>query len=116
MHGAVIERIGYHTRDYFMKQWPRFKDEPWGDLAHSTHVRGIGTYENGVEHGRIQVTLATGIPEDVCRINLGYRHPASIRVEEYTGREDDGVLYVPEAGEQLYRLTHPPAWAQGGTP
>lgn len=105
-HGEKIERIGYHVRDYFLKQWDTFKDEPWGVLAHSTHVRGRGTYEDGVERPRVQVTLATGISEALCRkINLGYRDWRTIRVEEYQNREDDGVLYVPHAGELLYRLT-----------
>ena len=114
VHGALIRRLGYHTRDYFLRQWDRFKHESWGVLAHSTHVRGVGTYENGMEQDRIQVTLATQIPEDVCRaINLGYRDPASVRVEDYANREDEGVLYVPAAGEMLYRLTNPPTWAQG---
>jgi len=114
-HGKLIERIGYHTRDYFLKQWLRFKDEQWGILAHSTHVRGIGSYENGVEKPRIQVTLATQIPEDVCRsINLGYRDPRSIDVSDYQGRETEGVLCVPKAGEMLYRLREPPAWASIG--
>jgi lactate racemase len=104
-HGKIIERIGYHTRDYFLKQWERFKEEPWGILAHSTHVRGVGTYENGVEKPRIQVTLATQIPEEVCRrVNLGYRDPKSIDVADYQNREDEGILYVPKAGEMLYRL------------
>ncbi len=113
-HGKLIERIGYHTRDYFLGQWDRFKDEPWGILAHSTHVRGGGTYENGVEKPRIQVTLATQIPESVCRsINLGYRDPAAINIDEYKDREDEGILYVPKAGEMLYRLKNPPDWARG---
>jgi len=112
-HGALIRRLGYHTRDYFLKQWPRFKDEPWGILAHSTHVRGIGTYENGVEKPRITVTLATQIPEAECRaINLGYRDPRSIDVADYQGREHEGIMYVPKAGEMLYRLTDPPEWAR----
>jgi len=111
-HGRLIREIGYHCRDYFLKQWDRFKHYPWGVLAHSTHVRGIGTFEDGVEQCRIQVTLATGIPEDVCReINLGYRNPAEIRVEDFEGREDDGVLYVPKAGEMLYHLEERPPWA-----
>ena len=81
---------------------------------HSTHVRGIGTYENGIERPRIQVTLATQISEDVCRsINLGYRDPASIAVADYRDREDEGILYVPKAGEMLYRLKDPPEWARG---
>jgi nickel-dependent lactate racemase len=111
-HGALIERIGYHTRDYFLAQWERFKDLPWGILAHSTHVHGIGTYEHGVEKPRIRVTLATGIPEAVCRaVNLGYRDPATIHVADYKNREDEGILYVPRAGEMLYKLKEPPAWA-----
>jgi nickel-dependent lactate racemase len=113
-HGALIERIGYHTRDYFLGQWERFKHEPWGILAHSTHVRGIGSYEGGVEKPRIRVTLATAIPEARCRaINLGYRDPASINVAEYQNREDEGILYVPKAGEMLYRLKDSPSWARG---
>jgi nickel-dependent lactate racemase len=112
-HGKLIRQIGYHCRDYFLKQWDRFKDVPWGTLAHSTHVRGIGTFENGVEHCRVQVTLATGIPEDVCReINLGYRDPRSIEPEGFMGREREGVLCVPKAGEMLYHLKQRPAWAR----
>lgn len=104
-HGKILDEIGYHVRDYFTKQWERFKGYPWGVLAHSTHLRGIGTYENGVERPRIQVTLATGIPEDRCRkVNLGYMDPASINPSEWEGREDEGILVVRKAGETLYRL------------
>jgi len=111
-HGALIREIGYHCRDYFLKQWDRFKDYPWGVLAHSTHVRGIGTYADGVEHCRALVTLATGIPEELCReINLGYRDPNSIRIADYADREAEGILHVPRAGEMLYQLEERPAWA-----
>ena len=104
-HGAAIRAVGYHVRDYFVKQWGQFQDYPWGVLAHSTHVRGVGTYENGIERPRIQVTLATGIPEDECRaVNLGYRDPASIDPSAWAGREAEGILVVPRAGEYLYRL------------
>ena len=104
-HGDIIEKIGYHVRDYFTKQDKRFRDIPGGVMAHSTHVRGIGTFENGVEKPRIDVILATEIPQETCRrINLGYKDPASIKVEEYMNREDEGILYVPKAGEMLYRL------------
>ena len=104
-HGKVIDQIGYHVRDYFLKQWDRFKDYPWGVLAHSTHLRGIGTFEDGVEKARIRVTLATGIPEERCRrINLGYMHPATIDPEEWANREDEGILLVRKAGEMLYKI------------
>lgn len=104
-HGPLIERVGYHVRDYFAKQWDKFQDVAWGVLAHSTHVRGAGTYEDGVEKPRVQVTLASQISADVCeRINLGYRDPASIDVESFADREDEGILLVRKAGEHLYRL------------
>ena len=104
-HGDAIRRIGYHTRDYFLAQMDQFQDVPGGVMAHSTHVRGIGTYENGVEKPRIQVTLATGIPPEVCEaINLGYRDPDSINPDDWANCEDEGLLLVPNAGEILYRL------------
>lgn len=104
-HGAAIERIGYHVLDYFLEQWPRFAREPKLIMAHSTNVKGIGRYSDGHEYPRIKVTLATGIPEEVCRrVNLGYCDPATIKVEEWQNREDEGILYVPRAGELLYRL------------
>jgi lactate racemase len=113
-HGKVLMEVGYHCRDYFLKQWDKFKHFPWGVLAHSTHVYGIGTYENGVETPRVRVTLATGIPEAICRkINLGYRDPATINIEDYANREHEGVLLVRKAGEMLYHLKKQPKWAGG---
>ena len=103
-HGRILDEIGYHVRDYFLKQWDRFQHYPWGVLAHSTHLRGMGTYVDGVERPRIQVTLATGIPRERCeRVNLGYRDPATIDPAAWAGREDEGILLVPHAGEMLYR-------------
>lgn len=104
-HGRVIDQAGYHVRDYFVKQWDRFKDYPWGVLAHSTHLRGIGTYENGVEEPRIRVTLATRIPRERCeRVNLGYLDPDTVNMDEWQAREAEGILLVPKAGEMLYRV------------
>jgi len=106
-HGRILDEIGYHVRDYFVKQWERFKDYPWGVLAHSTHLRGVGAYDavSGMERPRIRVTLATGIPRERCeRLNLGYLDPATINVHDWEGREDEGILVVPHAGEMLYRL------------
>ncbi len=42
-HGRVIKAIGYHVRDYFTKQWDRFKHYPRGVIGHCTYVRGGGT-------------------------------------------------------------------------
>jgi hypothetical protein len=101
----LIEEIGYHCRDYFLAQWDRFRGYPGGILAHSTHVKGKGTYDasTGVETPRIQVTLATGIAEERCRrINLGYLDPDCVNVEEWKARKE--WLVVPRAGEMLYRV------------
>jgi nickel-dependent lactate racemase len=104
-HGRIIDEVGYHVRDYFLKQWEQFKAYPWGVLAHSTHLRGIGTYEGGVERPRIQVTLATRIPPERCRrVNLGYMDPDTMNLDEWCGREDDGLVVIPRAGELLYRV------------
>jgi nickel-dependent lactate racemase len=104
VHGEAIRRIGYHVRDYFVKQWERFQHEPKLILAHSTNVRGVGTYENGSERARISVTLATGIPREVCaKIGLGYLDPTSIDPETWA-RGQENVLVVHNAGQLLYRL------------
>ena len=106
-HGRLIEEIGYHCRDYFLAQWDKFKAYPGGILAHSTHLKGLGEYNaaTGKETDRVQVTLATGISKERTEhVNLGYLEPASIRREEWEGREDEGILVVPRAGEMLYRI------------
>ncbi len=105
-HGWWLDRIGYHVRDYFLKQMGRFRDVPRAVLAHSTHVKGIGTYEGGVERPRVNVILATRIPPERCRrVNLGYMDPHAVNPHDYMGREDEGILCVPKAGEMLYRLS-----------
>jgi len=99
--------VGYHVRDYFVKQKEWFIDVPGAIKAHSTHVKGAGTYdaETGVESPRIRVTLATGIPEERCRrINLGYADYRTIDSKEWEGHETEGILLVPHAGEMLYRV------------
>jgi nickel-dependent lactate racemase len=105
VHGQLIEEIGYHCRDYFLAQWDRFNRYPGGILAHSTHVKGLGTFdaEQAVETPRIRVTLSTGIPRDLCaQINLGYLDPTGVRPEEWSDAE--GTKVVPRAGEMLFRV------------
>ncbi|MBL7141466.1 MAG: DUF2088 domain-containing protein [Planctomycetes bacterium] len=104
-HGHVLDRIGYHCLDYFREQMDKFDGVPGGIMAHATHVKGLGTYCDGVERPRIRVTLATGIPRERCdRIGLGYLDPNDVRLAEWLGREKAGILVVDHAGETLYRL------------
>jgi nickel-dependent lactate racemase len=100
-----INEIGYHCRDYFAKQWDRFRIVPWGVLAHSTHLRGAGTYDEttGVERLRVTVTLATNIPEERVRaVNLDSLDPAEVDPEAWA--TDPDTFVVPRAGEDLFRL------------
>jgi lactate racemase len=102
-----IESIGYHCRDYFVKQWKHFADVPRGVLAHSTHLRGQGAFDvtTGFERDRIRVTLATGISEERCRDgNLGYLNPKEVQPQKWVGREAEDIKLIPRAGEMLYRL------------
>jgi nickel-dependent lactate racemase len=102
-HAAIAE-IGYHCRDYFAKQWDKFSRYHLADLAHSTHLRGAGSYDPVAgERLRVTVTLATGIPETVVRsVNLDYLHPGEVDVDGWSA--DPETLVVPNAGEDLYRL------------
>lgn len=104
-HGKYIYQVGYHILPYFLGDWERFKDVPLGVLAHSTHVRGSGVMVNGVEKANVRVTLASKIsPEDCAKLNLGYQDPASIHPIDWQNREAEGILYVPKAGEMLYKV------------
>jgi hypothetical protein len=105
VHGATIRAIGYHVRDYFLAQWDRFAHLPKGVIAHSTHLRGVGTYNDGVERPRIQVTLATGISAaDCAAINLGYADYRTIDPIALANANEPHTLVIPRAGEYLYRL------------
>lgn len=105
VHGKYIYEVGYHILPYFLKDWELFKNIPLGVLAHSTHLRGSGVIENGMERPNVGVTLASKISAEDCgRLNLGYLNPAKVHPEEWKDRESEGVLYVPKAGEILYRL------------
>jgi len=105
VHGRYIYEVGYHILPYFLHDWERFRHVPLGVLAHSTHVRGSGVMDGDIEKPNVKVTLASKIsPEDCARLNLGYMNPAEIDISAWQNREDEGILYVPRAGEVLYRF------------
>jgi nickel-dependent lactate racemase len=105
VHGKYIYEIGYHILPYFLNDWERFKHIPLGVLAHSTHLRGSGLMEDGVEKPNVRVTLASKISaEDCAKLKLGYLDPGKVNPDEWKDKEDEGILYVPKAGEILYRM------------
>jgi nickel-dependent lactate racemase len=100
-----LRTIGYHNIEYFTKQWDRFGSHPWGELAHSTHVTGLGTYEveTGEERNRVRRSFATRIPPEVCAAyNVPYVDPDSLDLDAL--RADPDTLVVDHAGEVLHRL------------
>jgi nickel-dependent lactate racemase len=105
-HGNYIYKAGYHVLDYFLRQWEMFKDVPLGVLAHSTHLRGDGKFEGGTETPRVNVVLASQISQDDChKLGLEYLDPREIDITQWQNREDEGILFVPKAGEILYRAS-----------
>lgn len=104
VHGAEIARIGYHCRDWFLADPSREAGVPRAVVAHSTHVRGAGRYnEREGEVDRIRVSLATGLSRSECEaLGLGWRDPDSIDPQQWA--RDPDTLVVPDAGEVLYRL------------
>ena len=101
--GRYLEETGYHVAGYYLGRMEQFRHLPRGVLAHSALVKGEGSYRDGVERPRINVTLATGLSAEVCRrINLGYLDPAAVDPSAYRGREAEGILYVDHAGETLH--------------
>ena len=105
VHGRYIKDVGYHILPYFLADWDRYKHVPLGVLAHSTHLRGSGVMDGGVERPNVRVTLASRISREECAaLNLGYMDPDTINVDDWRDREDEGVLFVPKAGETLFRV------------
>jgi nickel-dependent lactate racemase len=105
VHGQYIQEIGYHILPYFLSDWERFKHIPLGVLAHSTHLRGSGVMEDGIEKPNVRVTLSSRISaEDCASLNLGYLDPLKLNVNEWKDRDQEHILYVPTAGEILFRL------------
>ena len=101
-HGRWIFQVGYHVLDYFLEQWEKFDTVPLAVLAHSSHVKGAGSFAGDREVSRISVQLATAInPGDCEQLNLGYVDPGTIDLNQTA---DTDTLVVRNAGEQLWRV------------
>ncbi len=99
-----IRTIGYHCKDYVVDFLRKHPDFDRNVAAHVINVRGPGRYdpESGKEEFSFKVTLATGIPKEVCEaVGLGYRDPKTIKEEDFKGR---GKLWIKHGGKYLYDL------------
>jgi lactate racemase len=103
-HGRLIEKYGYAPLEQ-VREMVEGSDELRANLcvaAHLAHVSyGSRVGMDGKIAPRYRITLASGIPEDVCaRVRLGFATCASIDLER--ARLDPDTLVVEHAGRDLY--------------
>ena len=105
-HGALIEKYGYAPIEQ-VREMVEGSDELRANLcvaAHLAHVSYGGRIGAG---GRIEpryrITLASGIPEDVCRrVKLGFADCGTVDIA--AARRDPDTLVVEHAGRDLYLI------------
>ena len=105
-HGAMIEKYGYAPLEQ-VREMVEGSDELRANLcvaAHLAHVSYAGRIgANGRIEPRYRITLASGIPEDVCRrVKLGFAECSAIDVD--AARRDADTLVVDHAGRDLYLI------------
>jgi nickel-dependent lactate racemase len=106
-HGRLIEKYGYAPLED-VREMVDGSDELRANLcvaAHLAHVSyGSRRDEQGLIAPRYRITLASAIPEEVCRrVKLGYAPMASIDVA--AARLDPDTLVVENAGRDLYLVS-----------
>jgi len=99
-----IMDIGYHCKEYvhnFLESNPNFCRNV---AAHVINFRGTGHFNKiiGSEEFAFKLTLATGIPKDICRaVGLNYKDPNSINREDYC---DSDRIWIQDGGKYLFDL------------
>ena len=108
-HGAMIEKYGYAPLEQ-VREMVEGSDELRANLcvaAHLAHVSyGSRVGEGGRIEPRYRITLASAVPEEVCRrVKLGYVRCADVDLE--SARRDPDTLVVEHAGRDLYLVAEP---------
>ncbi|HET7695670.1 MAG TPA: lactate racemase domain-containing protein [Vicinamibacterales bacterium] len=106
-HGRLIEKYGYAPLERVCEM-VEGSDELRANLcvaAHLAHVTYAGRLgPDGRIEPRYRITLASGIPEAICRrVNLGFADCASVDVA--AARNDPDTLVVENAGRDLYLVS-----------
>lgn len=99
-----IIKAGYHCKDYIKNYIDKNTDFCRNSAAHLTNVSGPGEYNKSRNFEKLQfkVTLATGIPEDICKkVNLGYLDPNTLKKSDFEGKEK---LWIEDGGKYLYEF------------
>lgn len=105
-HGRLIEKYGYAPLEQ-VREMVEGSDELRANLcvaAHLAHVSYGGRLsETGRIEPRYRITLASGIPREVCeRVRLGFADCGAVDLE--AARRDSDTLVVEHAGRDLYLL------------
>jgi nickel-dependent lactate racemase len=103
-HGAMIEKYGYAPLEQ-VREMVEGSDELRANLCVAAHLAHVSYGSRVAADGRIEpryrITLASGIPEDVCRrVKLGFAPYATVDLDA-AGRDPD-TLVVEHAGRDLY--------------
>ena len=103
-HGKLIEKYGYAPLEA-VREMVEGSPELRANLAiaaHLAHVAYSGTRNaEGRFVPRYRITLASAVPEDVCRrVNLGYMDPRKFNRANY--ESDPDARIVEDAGRDLY--------------
>lgn len=104
-HGNIIERLGFHIKEYYLNDMRKYSRFPRTVMAHTILVKGTGGMKEGEEMPRIDVVLSTGISKERCdRANIKYKSPDEINIPQWEDREDEGIAVIHNSGEVLYKI------------
>jgi hypothetical protein len=103
-HGKLIEKYGYAPLEQ-VREMVEGSDELRANLcvaAHLAHVSYASAQTaDGTFEPRFRITLASGVPEEVCRrVKLGFLDYRTLNPERF--RNDPDTLVVDRAGRDLY--------------
>lgn len=103
-HGRLIERYGYAPLEV-IKELVATHAELEENLCVAAHLAHVSFASRQSAEGqmipRYEITMATGIAEEICRrVHLGYLDYREFRREDY--QRDPDTLIVERAGRDLY--------------
>jgi nickel-dependent lactate racemase len=103
MNSEIIN-LGYHCRGKICHLLKSGNKICRNIAAHAINVSGPGVFNKKTNKEKLHfnITLATGIPKEVCEsVGLKYRDPKTIKKKDYIG---PGKLWIDEGGKYLYDL------------
>ena len=97
-----IISLGYHCRDKVCNLLKSKNKISRNVAAHLINVAGPGVFDKKEDKEKLyfKITLATGIPKEVCEsVGFKYRDPKTIKKKDYIG---PSKLWIEDGGKYLY--------------